>query len=140
MTRILSAGYALLLAILFANSFGCSSGQPSGRPDIDAIPDEELHGASTKAMLYEFRAKVKKRGVKAAKDELPVLLESFEGLEKRPVGQHLDTYKQIAEKLQALNGTLAGNPSADAVTKAANEIGALADKLPGKADPNPLVE
>src|SRR5262245_7646511 len=81
---------------------GCGSGQPSGRPDLDAIPDEELHGASTKGMLYEFRAKVRKRGAAAAKAELPALLESFQDYEKQPVGKHKDIYREIAEKLKAL--------------------------------------
>jgi hypothetical protein len=130
-------GAALLITLCV---FGCSSGQPSGRPDLDAIPREELHGASTKAILYEFRAKVRKRGVNAAKQELPQLLEGLENYEQQPVGQHKDTYKQIVEKIKALQTTLAGSPSKDAVVKAADEIGTLADKLPGKADPNPQVD
>lgn len=130
-------GTALLIILSIA---GCGSGQPSGRPDLDAIPREELHGASTKAMLYEFRAKVRKRGATAAKQELPQLLEDLGNYERQPVGQHKDTYKQILEKVKALETTLAGSPSKDAVVKAADEIGALADKLPGKADPNPQVE
>ena len=119
---------------------GCGSGQQSGRPDLDAIPDEELHGSSTKGMLYEFRAKVRKRGVPAAKAELPTLLEAFADVEQQPVGSHLETYREIATKLKALESTLAGAPTKQAVVKAADEIGLLADKLPGKADPNPVVE
>ena len=131
----------LLAALVIALSIcGCGSGQPSGRPDLDAIPDAELHGASTKGMLYEFRAKVRKRGVPAAKQELPMLLESFAGYQQQPVGKHLDTYRQIADKLKALQSTLAASPTKDAVVKAADEIGALADKLPGQANPNPQVE
>jgi len=129
-------GAVLLLTL---SVFGCGSSQPSGRPDLDAIPREELHGASTKSMLYEFRAKVRKYGVNAAKQELPQLLEGLENYEQQPVGQHKDTYKQIFEKLKALQGTLA-SASKDAAIKAADEIGTLADKLPGKANPNPQVE
>ena len=117
---------------------GCGRG--SGRPDLDAIPAEELHGASTKGMLYEFRAKVRKYGVAAAKKELPAVLEAFADYEQQPIGSHKETYRQIAEKLKALETTLAGSPTKDAVVKAADEIGALADKLPGKANPNPQVE
>jgi len=132
---------SLLLALAIAPGLcGCGSGQPSGRPDLDAIPDEELHGASTKGMLYEFRAKVRKRGVAAAKTELPSLLEGFKDYEKQPVGKHKDTYRQIAEKLKTLEGTLAASPTKDTVVKAADEIGTLADKLPGKANPNPQVD
>lgn len=133
--------YGWLVAIaIYLSSAGCGSGQPSGRPDLDAIPDEELHGASTKGMLYEFRAKVRKRGVPAAKAELPSLLESFKDYEKQPVGKHKDTYREIAEKLKALESSLATSPSKDAVVKAADEIGTLADKLPGQANPNPQVD
>jgi hypothetical protein len=136
-----SAVTRLLIAILTAAALaiGCSSKQTSGRPDIDAIPKEELYGASTKALLYEFRAKVRKRGTAAAKQEVPMLLENLEGYEKAPVGQHLETYKQIVEKLKALQGTLA-TATKDSAVKIADEIGTLADKLPGKADQNPIVE
>jgi hypothetical protein len=131
------SGAALLVTLCVS---GCSSGQPSGRPDLDAIPRDELQGASTKAMIYEFRAKVRKRGASAAKQELPQLLEGLQDYERQPVGQHKDTYKQIVEKIRELQTTLAGSPSKEAVVKAAEEIGALADKLPGKAEPNPQVE
>jgi hypothetical protein len=70
----------LFLVMLAA---GCGSGQKSGRPDIDAIPEEELRGAAVKNSLYEFRAKVKKRGVSVAKAELPDLLEGLESYEKQ---------------------------------------------------------
>ena len=120
---------------------GCGSGQKSGRPDIDAIPEEELRGAATKTSLYEFRAKVKKRGVSAAKADLPDLLESLQSYEKLKVGKaYKDTMKQIVEKLQALQGELGGSATKESVTKAADEIGALADKLPGTANQNPNVE
>jgi hypothetical protein len=129
---------ALLVTL---SAWGCGSrGQPSGRPDIDAIPKEELYGAATKAQLYEFRAKVRKRGAAAAKQDLPDLLDGLKGYERQPVGQYKETYKQIVEKLEALQGTLGGSPSKDAVVKVAEEIGVLADKLPGKADANPQVE
>jgi hypothetical protein len=128
---------ALLISLC---AFGCSSSQPSGRPDLDAIPREELHGASTKSMLYEFRAKVRKRGAAAAKQELPQLVESLQDYEKQPVGQHKETYKQIFDKIKSLETALAASPSKDAVVKAADEIGTLADKLPGKANPNPSIE
>ena len=130
--------YILSAAVLVALSLcGCGkTDQKSGRPEVDDAPAEDLHGAATKAMLYEFRAKVRKRGVGAVKTDLPQILESFESLEKRPVGEHLDTYKQIAEKLKGMEGST----SKEAAVKTANEIGVLADKLPGKAHPNPQVE
>ena len=132
----LAAPFLMLCALVAP---GCSSGQPSGRPDIDAIPEVELRGSSTKASIYEFRAKVKKRGVNAAKQDLPDLIESLEGYEKLKLGEHKETYKQIVEKLKAFQGTLA-TATKDGAIKAVDEIGALADKLPGKADPNPQVE
>jgi hypothetical protein len=122
-------------------AWGCGSRrQASGRPDIDAIPEIELRGSADKAMLYEFRAKVRKRGVAAAKADLPDLLSSFENYEKLKLGEHKETYKQIHEKLKALEGLLAGSPTKEAVTKAVDEIGTLADKLPGKANESPSVE
>jgi hypothetical protein len=131
-------GAAFPLVVL-ACAAGCSTGQSSGRPDVDAISDEVHFGTASKGLLYEFRAKVKKHGVEAARQELPQLLESFEGYERRKLGESAGTYKEIVEKLKALEGTL-GTASREDVIKAADEIGALADKLPGEADPNPQVE
>jgi len=119
---------------------GCSGSQPtSGRPEVESVSGEEHFGSASKALLYEFRAKVRKRGVAAAKQDLPQVLESFDGYEQRKLGDQAGTYKEIVEKLKALQGTL-GSANRDAVIKAADEIGALADKLPGKANPNPEVE
>jgi len=129
-------GIAMLLG-----AAGCGSGrQASGRPDIEAIPEMERRGSADKAMIYEFRAKVRKRGVAAAKADLPDVLPSFEYYEKLKLGEHKETYKQIYEKLKALEGMLAGSPTKEAVTQAVDEIGKLADKLPGKANENPSVE
>ena len=119
---------------------GCgSASQSSGRPEVESVSDEDHFGSASKALLYEFRAKVRKRGVNAAKQELPQVLESFEGYERRKLGESTGTYKEIVEKLTALQGTL-GSANRDALIKAADEIGTLADKLPGKANPNPEVE
>src|SRR5262245_28630577 len=138
--RQAAAGLACLIIALAAS--GCGSGrQPSGRPDIDAIPEEELRGAATKAEIYVFRAKVRKRGVAAAKSDLPDLLESLSAYERLKVGKdYKDTMKQIVEKMTALQGQLGSSPAKEAVVKAVDEIGTLAAKLPGKADENPQVE
>ncbi|MCI0357996.1 MAG: hypothetical protein L0211_05910 [Planctomycetaceae bacterium] len=129
-----------LSAAIVIGGGGCSGSQPSsGRPEVEGVSDEEHFGASSKALLYEFRAKVRRRGVDAAKQELPQLLEGFEGYENRKLGESAGVYKEIVDKLKALQGTL-GSANRDAVIKAADEIGALADKLPGKANPNPEVE
>src|SRR5882724_7942684 len=138
----LRAHALISISLGFGLALGCGgSGQKSGRPDIDAIPEIELRGAATKAQIYEFRAKVKKRGVSAAKADLPDLLESLQSYEKLKVGKaYKDTMKQIVEKLQALQGELGGSATKESVTKAADEIGALADKLPGTANQNPNVE
>jgi hypothetical protein len=132
---------AALVIVLAAMALGCGgSGQSSGRPDLDAIPEIERRGEAVKADLYQFRAKVRKRGVNAVKQDLPDLLPTFENYEKLKLGEHAETYKQIFEKLKALEGSLASSPSKDAVVKAVDEIVAIAEKLPGKADPNPIVE
>jgi hypothetical protein len=124
-------------AILFSGLIGCGSGQKSGRADIDAMPKDEIQGSADKAQLYELRAKIKKRGGAAVKQELPDVIESLSGYEKRPVSaEYKETMKQIVEKLKALDV----NGSKDALAKSADEIAALAEKLPGKADPNPSVE
>jgi hypothetical protein len=134
-------GLLLVFALLIATSLpGCGPDAPPARPEILNAPAEDLHGAAQKAILYEFRAKVRKHGVSGARRELPNMLETFESYEAAPVGNHGDTYKQIYEKLQALETTLAGAPTDEQVKQAAEEIGTLADKLPGKANENPQVE
>jgi hypothetical protein len=138
--KIGSGACCFLGAVLSIVGAGCSGAQPpSGRPEVEGVSDEEHFGAASKALLYEFRAKVRKRGVDAAKQALPQVLESFDGYEQRKLPDSAATYKEIVEKLKALEGSLA-SASKDAVVKAAEEIGTLADKLPGKADPNPQVE
>jgi len=137
-----------MACFLFATSMflvsipGCfGSGRSSGRPDIDAIPEEELRGAATKSDIYQFRAKDRKRGVAAVKQDLPDLLGGLSSYEQLKVTQaYKDTMKQIVEKMTALQGTLGGSPSKDAVVKAVDEIVAIAEKLPGKADPNPVAD
>jgi hypothetical protein len=131
---------AALFAGMLTSFAGCGGGRNAGRPDLDAMPMEEHYGSSHKAIIYEFRAKVKKRGAAAAKQEVDSLLEQLDGYENLKVNQaYKDTLKEIVEKLKALQGT-AASASRDALNKAADEIGALADKLPGNADPNPAVE
>ena len=127
---------AILVLALFAA--GCS--EDVARPDIAAQPKEDLYGAAIKMQLYEFRAKVRKRGAAAAKQELPALLENLQGFEKQPLGTHKETYQQIMDKLKALQTAVAGSATKDSAITAANEIGTLADKLPGKANENPVVE
>jgi hypothetical protein len=119
---------------------GCSSRQKSGRPDIDEIPEIEHRGKATKNALYEFRAKVKKRGVAAAKQDLPDLLENIQAHEKLKLGAHNATYKELAEKLQALQSQLGGSPTKDAVLKSIDEICTVGEKLPGEANKEPVVE
>ena len=135
-----SIRFGLILIALAV--LGCGSGrQPSGRPDIDAIPEEELRGSGTKADIYQFRARVRKRGVAAAKQELPELLETLSSYERLKVGkEYKNTMKQIVDRLTALQTELNGSPTKESVVKAAEEVGTLADKLPGKADANPQVE
>jgi hypothetical protein len=133
--------YSLVVLSLFASLvLGCGRGQRSGRPDLDAIPEIERRGGATKADIYQFRAKVRKRGVAAAKQDLPDLIASLENYERLKLGEHKETYKQLFEKLKALEGMLAESPGKDAVVKAVDEIGTIADKLPGSADANPVVE
>ena len=131
--RVVAVG-SLGAALVFTSLAG-GCGWSSGRADIDAISDEEHFGMAVKATLYEFRAKVRKHGVEAARQEAPALLESLEGYEKRKLGEHDGTYKQIVEKLKALESSGGGDAA-----KVAEEIGALADKLPGTANPDPEVE
>ena len=131
----------LFVAVLtvVAVAAGCGASNKSGRPEVEGVPDDVHFGSASKATLYEFRAKVKRRGVEAAKAELPQVLESFEGYDKRSLGEHTATYKEIYDKLKAMESSL-GTANRDAAIKAADELGALADKLPGTADANPEVE
>jgi len=127
----------VFLALLTA---GCGSRRNTGRPDIDAIPEIEHRGGATKSAIYEFRAKVRKRGVAAAKQDLPDLLENIEAHQKLKLGAHNATYKELADKLKALQTELGGSPSKDAVLKTIDEICTIAEKLPGQANKEPTVE
>ena len=132
----------LLMAalVLPLGAGGCGGADTSARPDIAAIPDEEHFANDTMGQLYVFRAKVRKRGVEAAKQDLPDLLEGVATYEQRRITKGKETYKEIVEKLKALQAKLGSSPSKDEVVKAAEEIGTLAGKLPGKAEANPSVE
>ncbi len=133
-------GYALYLGVVLATlATGCSSRQPSGRPDLDAIPEIELYGAATKNAVYELRAKVARRGAAAAKQDLPDLIENVQAHEKLKLGPHNATYKELAEKLKAVQSEVGGG-SKDAILKKVDEAVAVAEKLPGKANEKPLVE
>lgn len=127
-------------SLLALGAMGCGGDTPEARQDILNTPREELYGASTKSLLYEFRAKVRKHGVEGAKDALPELQENFQGYEQLPLGEHMQTWQQIDEKLKELESALGQSPSREQVTSSVEEIGTLADKLPGKADENPQVE
>src|SRR5688572_16366818 len=88
---------------------GCGSrGKSTGRPEIDDVPEIEHRGGAAKNLIYEFRAKVRKRGVAAAKADLPDLLASMEGYQRLKLGEHNETFKQIYDKLKELEGMLAG--------------------------------
>jgi hypothetical protein len=122
-------------------SVGCGGGvQKSGRPDVDAIPEIEHRGRAAKDSIYEFRAKVKKRGVPAAKQELPELISVIEAYSNLKLGEHTQTFKDLLAKLKELETLLAGTPSKDAVVKVVEEAAAIVGKLPGTANENPVVE
>ena len=127
-------------ALLGGTVAGCGSADSSARPDIAAIPDEVHFGKDVKAQLYTFRAKVRKRGAEAAKQDLPDLLESVASYEKRQITKDKDVYQQIVEKLKALQTKLTASASREDAIKAAEEVGSLADKLPGETNVNPVVE
>jgi hypothetical protein len=135
--RLFSLLFAMSAVAMFS---GCGGGQPSGRPDIDAIPEIEHRGRAVKDSIYEFRAKVKKRGVNAAKQELPELMPVIEAYQNLKLGEHTQTIKDLYAKLKELEGALAGSPTKDAVLKTVEEAAAIAGKLPGDANENPIVE
>jgi hypothetical protein len=130
----------LACGLLAAFCAGCGSGGPPAREDVLAIPDEEHYSVSTKNMIYEFCAKVRKRGVKGAQQGLPEVLENMEGYDKQPLGKHADVYRQIDNKLQEIKSLLDGTPNVQALRQAVEELDEITDQLPGKAVENPAVE
>lgn len=130
---------SLLTGLLLALA-GCGSSTPSVREDIAKIPPEEHYGTSVKNMLYELRAKVRKRGVPAAKKEIPLVLENLQGYEQQPLGQNLETMKKIEQILKDTEKKLGGSVTKEEVVDAANTVADLGSKLPGKANENPRVE
>jgi hypothetical protein len=135
--RLASLGIA---AVLACGSIGCGSGGPPAREDVLAIPAEEHYGGGVKSTLYELCAKMEKRGVKGAQDALPQVLENMQGYENQALGDHAETYRQIDNKLAELDNSLKSSPSVATIKQAVEELRALADKLPGKAEPHPVVE
>jgi hypothetical protein len=131
---------SFLTGLLLLPLAGCGSGAPSGREDIAKIPPEEHYGSSVKNLLYEFRAKVRKRGVPAAKKEIPIVLENIQGYEQQPLGQNLETMKKIEQLLKDTEKKLSGSITKEEVVDVANTVADLASKLPGKANENPRVE
>jgi hypothetical protein len=129
-----------LMILLTLGGWGCGSGGPPAREDVLAIPDEEHYGGVVKGRLYELSAKIEKRGVKGAQEALPEMLENMQGYEKQALGDHGDTYRQIDTKLKELDTSLKGSPTPEAMKQAVEELRALANKLPGKADEKPKVE
>jgi hypothetical protein len=129
-----------LTGLLLLPLAGCGSSTPSVREDIAKQSPEELYGASIKSLLFEFRAKVRKRGVAAAKKEAPLVLENLAGYEQQPVGQHLETLKKIEDTLKDLEKRAGGKMTKEEAVSSADMIGDLAAKLPGKANENPRVE
>ena len=119
---------------------GCGSGTPAVREDIAKLSPEELYGASVKSLLFEFRAKVRKRGVAAAKKEVPLVLENLQGYEQQPLGEHLETLKKIESTLKDLEQRAGGKMTKEEAVSSADMVGELAAKLPGKANENPRVE
>jgi len=120
-------------------ALGCGSGAPA-RQDVLATPADEHFGGVIKGMLYVLCAKIEKRGVKGAKEGVPEVLENMQGFEKKALGSHRETYRQIDQKLKDLDTQLNGSPSDAALKQAAEELRGLASKLPGKADETPKVE
>jgi hypothetical protein len=129
---LLAAGFLLTVGLC-----GCGGGgaPATDREEVAKLTGEEGFGMNIKNVLYEFRARVRKRGITAVKQDLPIVLESFGGYESQPLGDHAATYKEIFEKLKAMESI----SNRDAAVKAVEEIGTLADKLPGNANPNPVI-
>ena len=141
MERICSDSRLPVAILLIAlSALGCGSGGPPAREDVLAIPAEEHYGRTVKDMVYVLCAKMERRGVKGAQEALPEVLENFQGYENRALGSHGDTYRQIDTKLKELDASLKGSPTDAAMKQVVEELRALADKLPGKADANPKVE
>ena len=129
-----------IIAFSASLSLGCGSSGPPPREDIAAIPPEEHFSKSTKTAIYEFCAKVRKRGVKGAQQALPEVLEPLDGYENRPLGKHADVYKQIYDKLKSIESMVSGSTTDAAVKQAVEELDELTDQLPGEAVENPRVE
>ena len=130
---------SFLTGLLLLPLAGCGSSSGSVRDDIAKIPPEEHYGSSVKNLLYEFRAKVRKRGIPAAKKEIPMVLENLQGYEQQPLGQNLETMKKIEQILKDTEKKL-GSMKKEEVVDAANTVADLGSKLPGKAIENPRVE
>lgn len=133
------ACFLFAIAVLSGAAVGCGGGNEvlEARPEIAAAvaaPEETL-GSYVKSQIYEFRAKVRKRGAASVKTDLPILLENLGSVDERS-DSHAETYKEILAKLKAMSDSA----NRDALVKAVNEIGALADKLPGSANENPIVD
>jgi hypothetical protein len=131
---------SFLAGMLLLSLAGCGGPTTPVREEIEKISPAEHYGGSVKNMLYELKAKVRKRGVAAAKKEIPLVLENLQGYEQQPIGEHLETMKKIEQILKDTEKKLAGQMSKEEAVSAADTVADLGAKLPGKANENPRVE
>lgn len=105
---------------------GCGS-EESARTDF---PQEELevqYAKSVRAMIGDL--KKGESGVEPS--TVQGLEENLSAYKSEAVGENEETYKQIYEGVQELNGMVKGSASSAEVETKVDELIALTDKLPG---------
>ncbi len=125
MTRwavVLSASLALVGLV------GCGSSSDVPAPGMGA-PEVE-YAKSVKALVADLAQSYKQAGLDGLKSGIEGAVENMEAYEENPVGEHEETYKQIAEGVQSLQQLLQGSPKKSEVEAKLKELQSLADKLP----------
>jgi hypothetical protein len=116
----------VLVAVLAALGFGCSSG-----PAPLTNQDSTEYARTIKQKVLDFVQDAKK-SPKTVGQEAAVLVEMLEVYPSQPVGEYKAILADLTEKCKQLAEAAKRSPGSAEVTKLLNEMAALANKLPGK--------
>src|SRR5262249_31175478 len=118
----------LAFGVLFLAS-GCGSAGPKSTAKAEG-EDATAYAKATKESVQQF-AKAVKENPKQAGGLAEALLERLQVYTSRPVGENKAIYEELTQKCKSLLEAAKKSPGSAEVQKIANDMAALANKLPG---------